>query len=408
FTTEDGRGCLYDSKKAGGWNGAHQECEVNYPTQVTFDFEEEITGPMDILVRQQGTPFEVSWNRGSFAGFYGLVGYYINDGTIYQTSSTDTPQQNGVAERKLCHLVEITRSFLLFADVPSVFWGEAVLTTTYVINRIPTTHNSGLSPLRSCMELRLIIPHCVSSMSTFREPTPIVSPKTPEPASKTTTTTKTSPVIISEATPTVTQPPPMTTQSLFITSVHCLHEPESYREAVCDLLWYVAMAEELVALHQSQTWDLVPLPVGKHAIGSRCLDVKNALKEEVFMKPSPGVSHKPGEVCKLRKALYGLKQAPRAWKTPTDGDPFPDPSLYRTIFQTLLFPSTFALDMRAYCDSDWAGDVVSRKSTTGFCIFFGDSLISWKSKKQDVLSKSSTKAEYRAMAVTTSKIVWLH
>ncbi|GKE67695.1 uncharacterized mitochondrial protein-like protein [Tanacetum coccineum] len=70
-----------------------------------------------------------------------------------------------------------------------------------------------------------------------------------------------------------------------------------------------------------------------------------------------------------------------------------------------MFPSTSALDLRAYCDSDWAGDVVSRKSTTGFCIFLGDSLISWRSKKQDVLSKSSTEAEYRAMAVTTSEIV---
>nr|GEU50516.1 uncharacterized mitochondrial protein AtMg00810-like [Tanacetum cinerariifolium] len=70
-------------------------------------------------------------------------------------------------------------------------------------------------------------------------------------------------------------------------------------------------------------------------------------------------------------------------------------------------PSTSALDLCAYCDSDWAGDVVSHTSTTGFCIFLGDSLISWKSKKQDVLSRSYTETEYRVMAVTTSEIVWL-
>ncbi|XP_073136981.1 uncharacterized protein [Henckelia pumila] len=69
-----------------------------------------------------------------------------SDGTIHQTSCTDTPQQNGVVERKHRHLVEIARSFMLSAEVPSVYWGEAVLTASHVINRIPISHNSGLSP----------------------------------------------------------------------------------------------------------------------------------------------------------------------------------------------------------------------------------------------------------------------
>ncbi|GKD14499.1 retrovirus-related pol polyprotein from transposon TNT 1-94 [Tanacetum coccineum] len=62
------------------------------------------------------------------------------------TSCTDTPQQNGGSERKHRHLVETARSLLLLANVSSVFRGEPVLTTKYVINRIPTAHNSGLSP----------------------------------------------------------------------------------------------------------------------------------------------------------------------------------------------------------------------------------------------------------------------
>ncbi|KAJ0981894.1 hypothetical protein J5N97_010149 [Dioscorea zingiberensis] len=65
-----------------------------------------------------------------------------------------------------------------------------------------------------------------------------------------------------------------------------------------------------------------------------------------------------------------------------------------TQFQSLLFPSSSSLELRAYSDADWAGDSTDRKSTTGFCIFLGDSLISWKSKKQPIVSRSSTEAEF--------------
>ncbi|XP_023761274.2 uncharacterized mitochondrial protein AtMg00810-like [Lactuca sativa] len=64
-----------------------------------------------------------------------------------------------------------------------------------------------------------------------------------------------------------------------------------------------------------------------------------------------------------------------------------------TQFQTLLFSSTSSLELRSYSDADWDGDRHDRKSTTGFCVFLGESLISWKSKKQDVVSRSSMEAE---------------
>jgi len=63
--------------------------------------------------------------------------------------------------------------------------------------------------------------------------------------------------------------------------------------------------------------------------------------------------------------------------------------------------------LRAYSDVDHGSDPTDRKSVTEFCIFLGDSFIFWKSKKQSIVSQSSTEAEYRAMTSTTKEIVWL-
>jgi hypothetical protein len=67
------------------------------------------------------------------------------DGTIHQTSCTDTPEQNGVAERKYRHIIETVRSLLLSASIPSEFWGEVVLIAVSLINTITSSHSSALS-----------------------------------------------------------------------------------------------------------------------------------------------------------------------------------------------------------------------------------------------------------------------
>ena len=55
--------------------------------------------------------------------------------------------------------------------------------------------------------------------------------------------------------------------------------------------------------------------------------------------------------------------------------------LWGIVFQSLLLSSTFSLELHAYSDADHDNDPTDHKSVTGFCIFLGDSLISWKSKK---------------------------
>ena len=60
-------------------------------------------------------------------------------GILHQSSCAHTPQQNGVAESKNRHLIEIARTLLLHYHVPFHFWGDAVLTACYLINRMPSS-----------------------------------------------------------------------------------------------------------------------------------------------------------------------------------------------------------------------------------------------------------------------------
>jgi len=73
----------------------------------------------------------------------------------------------------------------------------------------------------------------------------------------------------------------------------------------------------------------------------------------------------------------------------------------------LWFKKNMHLDLEGFCDADWASSRDDRRSTSGYCVFVGGNLVSWRSKKQAVVARSTAEAEYRAMALSLCEMLWL-
>lgn len=75
--------------------------------------------------------------------------------------------------------------------------------------------------------------------------------------------------------------------------------------------------------------------------------------------------------------------------------------------QGLFYSTSSDMCLNAFSDADWGTCTDSRRSVTGYCVYLGKSMITWKSKKQDVVSRSSIESKYRSMAQATCELLWL-
>ena len=76
--------------------------------------------------------------------------------------------------------------------------------------------------------------------------------------------------------------------------------------------------------------------------------------------------------------------------------------------QGILYSNHGYNRIECFTDADWVGSKEDRRSTSGYCVFVGGNLVSWKSKKKRVVSRSSAESEYKAMTQSVCEITWLH
>ena len=73
----------------------------------------------------------------------------------------------------------------------------------------------------------------------------------------------------------------------------------------------------------------------------------------------------------------------------------------------LFYPKSKEFKLMAYTDDDYGGCKIDRKSTSGICYFLGNSLVTWASKKQNIVALFSTEAEYVAVSLCCTQVLWI-
>ncbi|GKV43766.1 hypothetical protein SLEP1_g51018 [Rubroshorea leprosula] len=268
-----------------------------------------------------------------------------SDGTLPQQSCPYTSEQNGQAERKHRHILDSVRALLISSSCPEQFWGEAALTAAYLINRIPSSVLNNQSPYE-----RL---HGTSDELYNASPhAPTNSVEDDLPAGNaldnfepSSTSSSTNELVV----PSLSHPTRLTPMD-----GSPLSDPTRYRQLVGSLVYLTTTRPDIAyAVHIVSQFVAAPRSTHYAAV--------------------------------LRIIRY----------------------VKGTLFHGLHFSANSSPVLRAYSDADWAGDPSDRRSTTGYCLFLGNSHISWQSKKQAIPSRSSIEAENRALGDTTSELLSL-
>ncbi|RVX15345.1 Retrovirus-related Pol polyprotein from transposon TNT 1-94 [Vitis vinifera] len=223
----------------------------------------------------------------------------------------------------------------------------------------------------------------------------------------------------------------------FITSLEDDRIPSNIQEALQQPEWKTAVQEEIQALEKNGTWEISELPEGKRPVGCKWIFTVKHNPDEILSGMEVGKT-KEGIVVTQRKYVLDLLQETgmlgcKPVDTPMDpigkidkdNDSHPtDKDRYQRLVGKLIylthtrpdigfavsmylkkspgrglyFKKTSSREVEVFTDADWAGSLIDRRSTTGYCSYVWGNLVTWRSKKQSIVARSSVEAEFRAMA----------
>ncbi|XP_049936458.1 retrovirus-related Pol polyprotein from transposon RE1 isoform X4 [Nymphaea colorata] len=340
------------------------------------------------------------------------------------------PPQNGVAERKNRQLLNVTRAILFQRNLPKYYWGDAILTSVYLINRMPSRGLKGRTPYS-------MLP---GSSQPFHLPPRVFGCV----------------CFIHNHIPNVKKLYPKSIKGIFLgysstqKGYKCL-DPTTGRLQITkegDDKEEIARLKGLL----STEFDLKDLGKLKYFLGIEIarsgttlvlsqrkytLDLLNETGKLGCRPASTPIDagHKLGSkdgelLCEEAKGRYQRLVGKLIYLTLTRPDItfavnvmsqfMHAPTdmhlkavdrilcyLKKNPGKRLLYVQQRSLEVEGYSDANWAGCVDTRRSTSGYCVYLGGNLVVWRSNRQDVCSRSSAEAEYRAVATGVSELLWL-
>ncbi|RVW62724.1 Retrovirus-related Pol polyprotein from transposon RE1 [Vitis vinifera] len=375
-----------------------------------------------------------------------LQKYLEEPDIIHQTTCSNTPQQNGVAEQKNRHLLEVVRASLIAAKILISYWGEAITSTAYLINRVPSSSINFQTPLQALTNVIaaptipnlpprvldidvtiLQLNECLLQwMWCFMKIRCIFSSESELPGEyhKEIQTLDYDYHIFEEdeygqselvnqeageldmsgqqfgSEDVFTEIPNQSSSAEGVLNLEpdpfMNAIPNSVQEALVDPRWKAAMNEDMKSLQKNETWELVECPLRKKP-GWVSLDL---YCEETGMSGCQPVN-------------TPIEKGPNLCVEPHQVST--DKKRYQRLVGRLMYLAhtrpdlayALSVSIEVYTDVDWGGAMDDGRSTSGYFTFVGGNLVTWKSKKQFVVARSSAEAEFRGMALGLYEALWL-